>query len=371
MARLSLVLHNLSLPARTLITLHKVFLKALSIHYAHSGSHTPAELGRLLETITRLWKKRSVTQVDVQKMLAIYETNTNVGTPKELDIIHSLGPFKLVMAGLCTSVEFAGQRKQMGGSLSTLFDEKDLHDSYSAHVYALDSAWTEKRRAHLSFLDDDSFDNFPKLARNIGTQTALRKANISQQRTEILALSNAAQLRSVKVSISGGDSSADEISNAITIVESRKQNLLDRIKAKQLACKATSKPTPQQVLRKHALGRIAEVTEILRMMQQQQKVERNFRSHEHTSTVSCSNNRSGKVSFSLAQIRSNAKVSARVPISDEEVIMCLKMLSEELDGSWVRMIERTSAPKAAFVVIEGEGMSGKEVQKRLMAREVA
>lgn len=254
--------------------------------------------------------------------------------------------------------------------MSTLFDEKDLNNLYATHIYALDSACTKERHTHLSFFEDDTLDSFPKLACEIGTQTAAHKAHASQQLAEILTLSNAAQLRNTKIPTA--DRTTESLSNAIAVVERRKQNLLDRIKAKELASKTHNKPTLHQILRKHALGRIEEVTDILRMMQQQQNPESKSQIHTHTSTDFTSTaKQSAKVSFSLTQLKGNIKSSVRVPISDEEVTMCLEILSQELEGGWVRIVERKGGMShAIFVVVEGEGISGREVQRRLMGTEV-
>ncbi|ERF69774.1 hypothetical protein EPUS_07030 [Endocarpon pusillum Z07020] len=369
---LSLVCHNLSQPIRTLITLHKYFLQALSLHYAHSRGHAPAELGRLLETVTRLWKERSVTKEDIQRMLALYEVKVEIALPDGMDLIQSLSPFKLVTAGSCNSIEFFVQRKKTGEPISSSFVEKDLQESYRSHIYRLESAWIKHQHEHLSFFDEDaSLDDFPRLAFSIGTQTAARKAQASKQRGEILKLSSAAQIRNEKASTSRRDPITELISREITSTERKKQDLLDRIKAKELALKARAKPTAEQILRKHALDRIPEVVDVLRMMQQQQqKGESKSRVYDNNSNAFKSANRSGKVSFNRTQIRDNIKSSTSVPISDEEVMMCLKMLSDELDGSWVQMVETGSTSKTVFVVIEGEGMSGKEVQRRLTAQMV-
>lgn len=253
--------------------------------------------------------------------------------------------------------------------MSYLFDHKKVHDFYVAHIYALDSAWTKERHSHLSFLEEDSIGKFPRLGCDIGTQTAARQSHISQQRAEILTLSTAAQLRNTTTASSTADSKGEAISNAIAVIESRKQNLLDRIKAKQIASKTNAKPTHHQILRKHALGRIREVTDILRMMQQQQKGEIKSKSRNSEAWEIKSATPAGKVSFSLTQLRNNIKSSSRVPISDEEVNMCLSMLSEEIDGTWVKMIEGRGGSGAIFVVVEGDGPSGREVQSRLSERE--
>lgn len=303
-------------------------------------------------------------------MLAIYEVGTDMTPEPCHELAHALSPFKLVKAGAFTSVEYVGRRREVNGPLSILFDEKEIHDSYRAHLYELKSAWESERAGELTIFDAHTLDDFPNLAVEIGTQTASRKAHISQQRAEILALSNAAQANNTKLLAAMGDMNPEELSNTITVVENRKQNLLDRIKAKQLASKTNSKPTPQQILRRHALGRIEEVTDILRMMQQRQKGDTRSSAREQNLRNFTSGAGAGKVSFGLKQLCHNIKSSARVPVSAEEVTMCLKMLSYELDGTWVRIIESRGTSDAKFVVVEGEGMTGKEVQSRLMMRHV-
>jgi DNA replication factor Cdt1 C-terminal domain len=370
-SKFSLVLHSPPEPVRTLIILHKFFLSALSLHYARNGPHTPAHLGELLYSITRLWKERSVKLEDIQRILAIYEMSANAVESEGRELRHSSSPFRLAMAGSCISVEYVGPRKEVCGPMSTLFDEKDLHVSYRDYIYTLHSAWTKDFHTHLSFFGDGSFDNFPKLACNIGTQSAARKAHASQKLAEILGLASDAQPRDTNKPTSTAVRNPVEVSNPTEGVRSRNESLIDRINAKQLANKTQGKPTPQQIIRLHALCRIDEVTEILRMMQQQQqqKGDSKSKTHDHTSADVTSGNRSGKVSFNLTQLRSNIKSSVRVPISDQEVTKCLELLGDELEGTWVKIVERKGALNAFFVVVEGEGLSGREVQRRLMAKQ--
>jgi hypothetical protein len=309
---------------------------------------------------------------DIQRMLAIYDMGVSAVQSEGKESVHSSSPFRLVMAGSCVSVEYVGARKELCGPMSTVFDEKDLHALYRDCIYTLHSAWTKERPVHLSFFDDDSLDNFPKLACNVGTQSAARKAHSSQKLAEILGLASDAQPRDTKKPTSMGVRNPEHPSNAAIGVKSRNEGLVDRINAKQLAKKTQGKATPQQIVRKHALGRIDEVTEILRMMQQQQQKgdsKSKYQTHDHASTDFSSGNRSAKVSFNLTQLRSNIKSSVRVPISDQEVTKCLELLGDELEGSWVKIVERRGALNAFFVVMEGEGMSGREVQRRLLAKQ--
>lgn len=54
------------LPAEllNLLALHSSFLTALSLHYAHNGTSTPADLRDLTASITLVWKQRQVTYDD-------------------------------------------------------------------------------------------------------------------------------------------------------------------------------------------------------------------------------------------------------------------------------------------------------------------
>jgi DNA replication factor Cdt1 C-terminal domain len=366
-AKTSFIFHNLSQPTRTLIKLHNYFLQALSIHYAHTNPNAPAELGRLLQTITRLWKERAVTQDHLQKMLAVYEIGVIAMPSPGVEIVQSRSPFKLTSAGSCKSVEYTGQRKEADGRMSISFIAGDLHNFYKTHIYTLESAWKNDRHVHLSFFQDETLDNYPKLACSIGPQTAARKAQSSRNLAAILRLSNATQLRNEKSSSSPQNAITEAGSTKLAEVANRKQNLLDRIQVKQLASKTKEKPTALQILREHALGKISHVTDVLRMMQQHhQKTEFKTKNHNDTSSdLLIPAQRSAKVSFSFAQIRDNTRSSTTVPISDEEVKMCLTILSEELEGTWVKMIERGGLSKAVFVVLEGEGLAGSEVKRRL------
>jgi DNA replication factor Cdt1 C-terminal domain len=339
-------------------------LRALSFHHANNKSLAPVELGPLLESITGLWKERSASKFDVQRMLAIYEISPKFAHEKGKEVLHTSTPFRLLTAGPCTKIEYVGKRKDVEGPMTIQINERELHESFEAKIYALESAWTEHRYPHLSFLDLDSLDNFPQLACTIGTQTASYKAHVSEKRTQILGLRSTEKVDNDDASNSEGELNAIESPN--TLVK-RQQSILDRINARNLSSKNHGKPTSQQVLRNHALDKIAEVTEILRMMQQQQKGGFKSKAHDQASHEVNQGNRSGKVSFSLTQIKSNIKSSLTVPIADDEITMCLNILTQELDGTWIKMIERGGASKVVFVVIEGEGMSGQEVKRKLDA----
>lgn len=61
------------LPAElvNLLALHSSFLTALSLHYAHNGTSTPADLRDLTASITLVWKQRQVTYDDIRLLMGV------------------------------------------------------------------------------------------------------------------------------------------------------------------------------------------------------------------------------------------------------------------------------------------------------------
>ena len=71
--------HQLPDELQDLVNLHSSFLTALSLHYAHNGSMTPADLRILGPGIERAWRKRRVTAHDLRRILAIERSEGHVG----------------------------------------------------------------------------------------------------------------------------------------------------------------------------------------------------------------------------------------------------------------------------------------------------
>ena len=285
-----------------LAEIHKHFLTAFSIHCAHNGTSTPAELGAIQQSVTRLWKKRMVTTEDLQRMLAVYEIEaTETVTQREVN--HNKAPFKLVILGVgsnaCNTVQYA---------VSTQLDEKQ-----EVHVL-----WRCHSTPQLNTYHD--LPSIPLLSfhpRDPNTTTPTQSHSPSRAHPE--------QDLPLNVPSQEPDVSCLTITRRTAIpvptpsaLKARTLSLFDRVKAKQTLLASTSTPTVQQVLRKHAIGRIAEVVEILRMRQQQSSAGRN----------------GGRVSFSSKQIMEIIKQSMSVPIGDEEVRACLDMLSRDVPGGW-------------------------------------
>jgi hypothetical protein len=365
------------LTLRSILALHENFLKALSIHFAHNGLSTPAELGSLLKTVTCLWKKDAVRKKDIQRLLALYEISAQQDQSAVFqpgcNVSHQEGPFQLTSSGAAGSmrvcVEYVGARDNNAKStMRSPFSEKDLQYLFELDLLCLYRASRKKSHTHLAFLSG-SLADFPLLSCTIGTQSVTRQEKSSARRMEVLSISNASQQRQqMKLNtqadpfIETTDKTGVEVALA---VKSRTQSLFDRIAAKQAVNASSSAPTAASILRQHAIGRITDIVEILRMKQQQRSVGRN---HLLSNTNTTSPTKLGqRVSFSMQQLQVEIRDSASVPIGDEEIRLCLKMLAEEgSTRNWLRILESGVGQRmSAFVVLEGSGLPGRDVQKIL------
>ena len=74
----------------------------------------------------------------------------------------------------------------------------------------------------------------------------------------------------------------------------------------------------------------------------------------------------------MNQLQLDIKDSASVPIGGEEVRLCLKILAtEEITRNWLKILESGVGERmSAFVVLEGRGVPGRDVQMALEGKVV-
>lgn len=319
-----------------LVQIHKAFLKAFSLHRAHNGPSAPAELGHLLESVTRLYQKRVVSIVDVQRMLGLLELK---GLAQGSSLIHHKSPFKLLISGLGANrrhlVEFVGYEKETRKNGKTVLikisdlNEQALQTHYESVVSQVCSS--DQLDGHV--------DAYPVLEFATGAQTVARQKKASEAKKLILD-GRKPDLDFGRLSVK--DDTERESTKQQT-VKSRTLSLFDRVKAKQLANATVNVPSADALRRKHAVGRIAEVVEILRMKQQQKL--------RGLGT-------SGKASFAMQQIIGEVRVSLSIPMADDEIKMCLEILAKEVADGWCSIFE---LGQTRSVVLTGVGRSGIDV----------
>lgn len=336
---------------KDLLSLHSAFLRAFSLHLVHNGNSSAADLDSLMRSVTRLWKKHTVSKEDIQRMLAIYELGSPDDHALGQALKHKESPFKLNILGsdiLRHSVEYVA-----GNNTNQSYDEKRLQKQYEVEVEA---AFITQRKNLSSWLHKD-IRFFPRLEFSVGLQTQARRYKASAARTEILGLSALAQNQPVPHLPAQADQyNKDDALHSPQVVKERTLSLLDRVRSKALANSAST-PDPLAVLRRRAIGRISEVVEILRM-KQQQKLGSSFNSSIHSSPGKVR----GKVSFSLNQLVNDIKGSLPVPMGEAEIRKCFDILANDVPGLWLSI---HTVGILQSIVLNGPGLSGMEVKKIL------
>ncbi|RMZ86373.1 hypothetical protein DV736_g6401, partial [Chaetothyriales sp. CBS 134916] len=326
------------------------FLKAFSLHLAHNRSGSSAELDALLCAITRLYKKRNVGRDDAQRMLALFEVPRQSVIANRALLLHNKSPFRLVISGIGVPT-----RHQVEYCSDLVYDEVRLLQGYDEVVR---SVCASGRNENVTFISGP-IEQYPLLAYTKGSQTMIRQERTSAVRNHILnltpqrpqhQLSNlqpATEPDLSRLSISGPDAALQVPPSTKT----RTLSLFDRIKTKQSAALLEPSPSSSQLLYRHALGRIADVVEILRMKQNQRAV---------LAASTCN-----KLTLSMGQAVSTVKGSLSVPMGDEEIRLCFKILADDVEGEWLKLVEMGGFQS---VVVQGRCMRGEEVKKTLMSR---
>lgn len=350
-------LSDLSPVLQDFVSLHAAFLKAFALHIVHNGQSAPASLDSLTGSITRLWKKHTVAKEDIQRILSIYELDVSTHFSGSL-LKHQEGPFKLTMTGsdhVRYTVEYVG----WGNNRATnpRWDEYNLQQLYEAEIEGL---WISARKNPTCWVHGE-VRSFPRLEFSVGIQTQARKAKAEAARREILGLSTAAQNRpGAQFATQTSKITKDHEVEKPEIVKDRTLSLLDRVRAKAVASASTSQ-SPEAALRRYAIGHIAEVVEILRM-KQQRKLSSSFMSSVHSSPskIRC------RVSFSMSQLINDIKGSLKLPLGDAELRLCLKILEEDVPGTW---LSSYTVGTVQSVILNGSGLSGVEVKRILDEKE--
>ncbi|CAO2653334.1 Nn.00g027450.m01.CDS01 [Neocucurbitaria sp. VM-36] len=363
------------LPAElvNLLALHSSFLTALSLHYAHNGTSTPADLRDLTASTTLVWRQRKVTYDDVRLLIGVLDNG-----PSGKD-----NPYYLSDYGhgkIC--IEIKDNSPLMGGM--THMNEEGLQDMFKEGLDSLWSQWTisqkmanrpiampkrgrgRPKRVDIqqtrleSFLDDSSISKFL-------SQLPLADITTCASLTALAPLQEKGRkrLREFKESVQQGraqkktrqiagkenepfpgqDQPAQPVQAKITeFAAVRKTNLLDRILAKQEAAKAGPvAPSPAELQRRAALQRTPEVMGVLSLL--------------------CANRPGARVSFSTTILLQSLQGSIRSPISKEEAMKTIEVLANEVAPGYVSVISMG----AISSVVINQAMRPTDIKSRLVA----
>ncbi|KAL6236865.1 hypothetical protein BDW75DRAFT_205511 [Aspergillus navahoensis] len=292
-----------------IVSLHSAFLKALTIHAAHRGVATPADLSEFLPSIQRIWKKRKVVVKDLQRLLWIWR--------------QSLGcVFRLANHGLgriCL--------ERVAGRTERIDDEAEMQGRFEEAVDLLYRQASEQAdgEGEVDFL---ATLGLASIEESLAPFTAFRKG---QQRLQDLK----GGVIKVKMDMLLAEAAGDESSGTTPAkmrdaTTSRRQGLLDRIKNKELRqSKLPPPPSKDVLLLRAAAGRVEEVAGVLALL----------RPAGYVGSGPMARTVAQRTPFCLETIVQNVQDSTRNPISEQEVEACLEILArEDVAGHWVSIV---------------------------------
>jgi hypothetical protein len=371
------------LPAELLdlLALHSSFLTALSLHYAHNGTTVPVDLRDLTQSITLVWRKRTVTIEDVRLCVGVLGSGPS----------SNQNPFYLSdysSGKICLEIL---DEQQVSGALGAL-NEEALQGMFMVSLEFLWKVWTEthgpKKSISARPLATPKRRGRPRKSEIAQTSiqpfidsSTIIKFIAQLPHAEITLCSSAAavaplrekgrkRLREFQESAHHGrtqkklrESTGKENSPVLThpqqakpaqakiteFASVRKSNLLDRILAKQAAIASGPTPeSPAELQRKAALHRAEDVLGVLGLL-------------------AASKGSGSRVSFSMAALLQSIQGSLRMPLSKEEVLKCVEVLASEVTPGYLSVVKMG----AISSVVINQSMRPTDVKGRLAALGVA
>ncbi|KAI4257339.1 MAG: hypothetical protein LQ352_001689, partial [Teloschistes flavicans] len=329
---------ELSEELQDLIDLHASFLTALSLHFTHHGSLTPADFRILRPNIERSWRKRRVKIQDIQHILAVQQASA-----AKASTTLSLSDYGL--SKIC--IEISTRSEQLMPQ-KRLLNEEMLKVNFAANLLSQWSIFITSKPASDSA--EDFISSLPLLPITPCTSATVLAPLLAkgQRRLEDLkAGAIRAQARSKPTTTTaatlptGSSSSSDKENSAPapTIAKSndtlaRKFSLLDRIRQKEAAREADSATplTPSQRLRLAALHRVEEIVPVVELL---------VSSSSSTSSLSALSGGASTIkSFTMPTIVQYLQMSLRNPIESDVAVRAVRLLAEEVGPKgWVGVRE--------------------------------
>lgn len=343
--------HLLPIELSDLINLHASFLNALSLHYAHNGTHTPADVRELRPSIALNWGKRAVTLLDVQRALGVQNFHTSEFSPSQSSRAPELTLSNYGNGKICIEMETIFGKK---GVMARPLNEQGLTTQYTTNLVAL---WKQHSQTAIEICKEKSIsifiDSLP--LQPIPTNTSLDKISPTfakgARRLADLKASHAlkkSQTTTKKQTLLLATSDSPTSSPVKASPLSRNSSLLSRIRAKS-AASLLLPPPPSKTdrLRISALHRLPEVIQILTVMS------------------TSGNAGQSRVSFSMGTVLGRLKDSCRGEMGIEEGRMCLEVLGGEVGGGWVKVVGGVGGKGGALVVNRERRPDGILIEERI------
>lgn len=306
-------------PLQDVVHMFSAFITSTSLFYAHNGSGSPLQLAFVLQNVTKTWKKRAVTEIDIRRLLGVLGDSN----------------FEIVDNGdgmVCL--------EQVGSTAPGHFNQPVQRARFEAQLTKLWRNWiskpANKQREMPEFLHQLPL---AEIHQGDFALSARAKPSKGQDRLDDLK-KGAVQARSEEKASQRPVVAAE--AKTSTGVASRGSSLLDRILAKQsLISSQGSGPTQEEIDRKIALNRIEDIIPVIDVLAGSRP----------------------RVSFSTQTMVSYLQNSLRNPISREEAERCLELMASEVTPGFITMFR--SGQVKGIVITRAGRPSNQEVRLRL------
>lgn len=340
--------HHIPNELQDLIDLYSCFLTALSLHFAHNGLLTPADLRTLCPSIARTWRKRSVDVSDLQRLLSIQQSPLEADGPKP--------PQKIFLTDF-------GHRRiciELADTTAAGFHKRPIEEeSSNAHFrLAVLKQWAAFQDTSSTRSTQDFINNLP--LHPIKPDPSLTKLapllSKGQSRlTDLKAGAIQAQERALVIA-SGNVQSQEEIAKKDPFA--RSADLKSRIFAKQLHRSTLPAPlSKEQLVRQSALQRVFEIAPVLESLALSAQGHRNDDAEADPWAQVAKH-----VSFTMPTLVQNIQMSLQNPIAKEDASRCVKIMGE-IAPEWISVREVRG--------MIGVTIKGKAVGKPWMESKVA
>ncbi|PMD12433.1 hypothetical protein NA56DRAFT_484952 [Hyaloscypha hepaticicola] len=307
-----------------LINLHAAFLTALSIHCAHNGAHSPADLRNLCPDVARAWGKRRVTLEDIRRTLGVMNTNISEGNRDRRLSRLTLSDYG--HGKICIEISTSAGK---AGRIARPVNENFLNEIF---LRGLEEAWEEKD-------PDISIQNFVE---NLPLQPITTCPSLVKM-SPLLAKGQR-RLEDLKAGIIVKKEVGKEETSEM--IDGRKPTLLERLRAKQLH-QSTLPPPPSEaeIARKAALQRVEEVVGVLSILSTSSSIGQQ------------------RISFTLPTVLGKLRDSFKTPMSKEEGATCVRLLASEIAPDWVKIVKMGKVE--ALVVNRDEKPGEEDIRERV------
>ena len=283
-------------------SLYSALIAALSMYYSHNGTTSPVNVGALLPTITKHWKKRTVNLDDLRLILALDQDRQ--------ELTFTLQDFG--RAGICLVRDSPRGRPLQ--RTSSFIDAEHFSAQFETSLSKVWQNW----KANLA-KQDESFAAFLQQLPRIeitANESAEKAAPLFARGQQRLADLKAGQTAAASPK-SNGLTTPAEPSPSPNFAQDRGTALLDRIRAKQTAATSLPQgPGKRQLERIAALQRVEDITRVLSLLAGSRD----------------------RCSFSFAAITQRLQQSLRNPIATEEIERCMAILATDVLPDFVQIV---------------------------------